>query len=240
MANLEPARILIKECAAQPDCAVAPPEDLAAHAEREVARLEHHRRLAARSHSDPKPVAGRRTVASAAGRRTRVPPGLYLVFALILAGVDGSRVHAEALAVRGEFHLDCRGRLAKGRMAARLRGIVSAVTQSRERFLHTLVREGANDPREAVTRLAALCRERLRQRERSIADVFAPGQPSAARLLVQAGLFDRRSLAAAAAHATSETARREEMNERALSLTDDLPLDTRVELIAALLVPDRR
>jgi hypothetical protein len=30
------------------------------------------------------------------------------------------------------------------------------------------------------------------------------------------------------------------MNERALSLTDDLSLDTRVELIAALLVPDRR
>jgi hypothetical protein len=165
---------------------------------------------------------------------------VYLVFALILAGVDGSRVHAEALAVRGEFHLDCRGRLAKSRMAARLRDIVSAVTQSREHFLHTLVHKGAHDSRDAVTRLAALRRERLRRRERSIADVFAPGQPSAARLLVQAGLFDRRSLAAAAAHATSEAARRQEMNERALSLTDDLPLDTRVELIAALFVPDRR
>jgi superfamily II DNA or RNA helicase len=240
MANLEPARVLIEGCAAQPDYAVAPPEDLAAHAEREVARLEHHRRLAGRSHSDTTRGAGRRTVASVAGRRTHMPPGLYLVFALILAGADGSRVHAEALAVRGEFHLDYRGRLAKSRMAARLRDIVAAVTQSGESFLQTLVHQDAHDPRNAVTGLEALRRGRLRRRERSVADVFAPGQPSAARLLVQAGLFDRRSLAAAAARATSEAARREEMNERALSLMDDSSLDSRVELIAALLVPDRR
>jgi hypothetical protein len=70
--------------------------------------------------------------------------------------------------------------------------------------------------------------------------VFAPGQPSAARLLVQAGLFDRRALGAAAAHAASAAARQEEMKERAVALTDDSPLETRVELIAALLVPDRR
>jgi superfamily II DNA or RNA helicase len=242
MANLEPARVLIEEPgeepAAKPEYALAPPEDLAAQAAREVARLEHHRRLAVRSSRGTEPEAGRRAVASVIGGRTRVPAGLYLVLALTLTGADGSRLHAEALAVRGDLQLELSGRL-ESRMAPRLRDIVFAVTQSGERLL-TLVHQNVHDSRDAVTGLEAVRRERQRRREKSIADVFAPGQPSAARLLVQAGLFDRRALGAAAAHAASAAAHQDEMNERAVALTDDSPLETRVELIAALLVPDRR
>ncbi len=91
MQNMEPARVIVEQRAATPAFAVPPPEDLASQAVREAARLEHHRRLVARSSLAAEAEAGQRAVAAALRRRTRVPPGLYLVFALTLMGADGSR-----------------------------------------------------------------------------------------------------------------------------------------------------
>ncbi len=234
MQNMEPARVLVEQRAATPAFAVAPPEDLASHAVREVARLEHHRRLVARSSLAAEAEAGQRAVAAALRRRTRVPPGLYLVFALTLTGADGSALHAEARLVRGEPRQDLRHPEQDPLDSENRRA------QSHEAMLQSLVRQIGDDPRDVVAGLEALRRERQQHREQAIADVFAPGQPSAARLLVQAGLFDRRSLRAAAARAASASAHREEMNERAVGLGDSSPVESRARLIALLLVPDRR
>jgi hypothetical protein len=156
-----------------------------------------------------------------------VPPGLYLVFALTITGADGSALHAEA-------------RLARGTPRQDFSGVLFALAQSHEALLRSLVRQLADDPRDAVAGLESVRRERLQHREKAIADVFAPGQPSASRLLVQAGLFDRRSLRAAAAQTASAAAHREEMNDRAVGLGDGSQVESRARLIALLLVPERR
>ena len=239
MTNMDPARVIVAAPAARPECAVAPPEDLAAHAAREAARLEHHRSLAERSSRGPEPDAGWRPIASALGRRTRVPPGLYLVFALTVAGADGSLLHAEARLVRSAPRPDPL-RQVERRTTRRLREVVFAVTQSHEAVLQWLVHQSVDDPRDTIAGLETQRLERQRRREKAIAEVFAPGRPSAARLLVQAGLFDRRSLRVAAAHATSAAARQDEMHERATRLADNSPLENRATLIAVLCVPDRR
>jgi hypothetical protein len=114
------------------------------------------------------------------------------------------------------------------------------VTLSHEAIVQSLVHQNVDDPRGAVAGLEVRRRERQRRREKAIGEVFAPGQPSAARLLVQAGLFDRRSLRTAASHATSAAARRDEMNERAAVLSDSSPPESRAQLLALLLVPDRQ
>jgi hypothetical protein len=227
MQNMDPARVSVEQPTATPAVAVRPPEDLASHAVREAARLEHHRQLAARSSPGPEAEAGQRAVAAALRRRTRVPPGLYLVVALTVTSGDGSALHAEARLVRGEPRQD-------------FSRVLSALAQSHEAVLRSLVRQVGNDPRDAVAGLESVRRQRQQHREKAIADVFAPGQPSASRLLVQAGLFDRRSLRAAAAQSASAAAHREEMNERAVGLVDSSQVESRARLIAVLLVPDRR
>jgi superfamily II DNA or RNA helicase len=227
MQNMDPARVSVEQPAATPTVAVPPPEDLASHAVREAARLAHHRRLVARSSLGPDAEAEQRAVAAALRRRTRVPPGLYLVFALTITGADGSALHAEA-------------RLARGTPRQDFSGVLFALAQSHEALLRSLVRQLADDPRDAVAGLESVRRERLQHREKAIADVFAPGQPSASRLLVQAGLFDRRSLRAAAAQTASAAAHREEMNDRAVGLGDGSQVESRARLIALLLVPERR
>ena len=239
MTHAEPGRVVVEETAARPDYAVPPPDDLAAHAVREAARLEHHRSLAARSSPGPEPDAGWRGVASSLGCRTRVPPGLYLVIAFTLAGTDGSTIHAEARLVRGTLRPDRLGQF-EGRRPRRLRDAVLALTPSYEAVLRSLDHQLELDSREAIFGLEAQRLERLRQRETAMASVLAPGRPSTARLLVQAGLFDRRSLRAAALHATSAAAQRSELDERIAGLADSSPPESRAELIAVLLVPDRR
>ncbi len=237
MANREPARVLVEEPAATQALAVAPPDDLATHAAREAVRLEHHRRLAARSSRDPEADARWRTLASALGRRTRVRPGRYLVIALTVTGADGSPLHAEARLVRVERQRDFTAR-EEHQTPRRLRDVISAATPSDEAVLRSFVHQHGGDLRDAVAEMEALRRERQERREKAIADVFAPGQPSAARLLVQAGLFDRRSLRAAAAQATSAAARQDEMHERAVVLGDRSPIESRARLVAVLLAPD--
>jgi hypothetical protein len=79
-------------------------------------------------------------------------------------------------------------------------------------------------------------RQRRRARESAIADAIGGGSASAARLMVQAGLFDRRSLRAAALGATSAAARQDEVSERAARLADSTPPEKTLELVAALFV----
>jgi hypothetical protein len=108
-------------------------------------------------------------------------------------------------------------------------------------ILRSLVIQSGGDQFDRVTALDERRREQQRRRERAIEDVFASDRHSAARQLVQAGLFDRRSLRAAALQAASAATRQGEMLERAATAAANVwPLQSRTELIGVLLVPDRR
>ena len=245
MTNTEPAGVVIGQREAIPSCAVASPADLGPHAAREAARLEHHRGLAARSCRGDEPNAGVRAVVSTLGRQAHLPRGLFLVFALALADTDGSGLHTEPRLVRVDLEPHLLRLLSQGsRSGTRcLREVVAALTDSgvaTTSSLPSLVYQSGRDRLDAVATLETQRRERQRRRESAIQAANDPGHPSAARLLVQAGLFDRRSLRAAASHARSVAARHDELNERAAALADGAPPAVRTDLIAALLVPGRR
>jgi hypothetical protein len=179
-----------------------------------------------------------------------VPAGLFLVVALKLETSDGAELHAEPHLVRmalepyqlRRFFLGGLGGLGghgghdKRPDTRRLHELIDALVQ--DESLHSRLN---HDSRlEAAVALEAQRRERQRQRERAIAAAFAPGQPSASRL-VQAGLFDRRSLVAASAHARSTRARRDAIDERAMTFSDIAVTPTkRAAVIAALLVTEQQ
>ncbi len=243
MTNSEAASAVIGEPEAIRSCAVASPADLGSHAVREATRLEHQRDLAARSCRGSEPEADVRAAVSRLGGRTRVSRGLFLVFALALVNADGSHLHAEPCLVRVDLepHLFMQLVRQKGRVTGRrLQEVVAALRQSHDAILRSLVFEHDRDRLDALAALEERRRERQRQREKAIEHAIARRQPSAARLLVQAGLFDRRALREAASHERAVTARQEEMNERAAALMSGTPPARRTELIAALLVPGRR
>jgi len=251
MTDAEPASVVIGERKAIPTCAVAAPADLGPLAGLEATRLEHHRSLAARSCRTSEPDTGVRAVVSTLGRHshrgTRVPRGLFLVFAITLVNADGSGLHAEPRLLRLDLqphllrHLGIYGGrpIAEGGrlMARRLREVVAALAQSHDAIAVSLDGQTDRVRLERVAALEAQRRERQRRREKAINDASA--QRSAAQLLVQGGLFDRRSVRAAALRARSAAARQDEVNERAVTLADGSPA-FRTELIAALLVPGRR
>jgi hypothetical protein len=241
MTNTEPASVIIGQPEAIPSCAVASPADLGPHAAREAARLEHHRGLAARSCRGDEPDAGVRAVVSTLGRQAHLPRGLFLLFALTLADTDGLGLHAEPRLVRVDLQPHLLRLLSQGSPSGTrcLREVVAALTESHDSSLPSLVYQSGRDRLNAVATLEEQRRERQRRRESAIQAASDPGQPSAARLLVQAGLFDRRSVRAAASHARSVAARQDEMNERAAALADGAPPAVRTDLIAALLVPGR-
>jgi superfamily II DNA or RNA helicase len=242
MTGTEPAGVDIAEVDAIPSCAVLAPTDLGAHAAREAARLEDHRVLAARSCRGHEPETAVRTVVSALEGPTRVPRGMFFVFALALVDGDGSHLHAEPCLVRVDLQPHVLKHLVghRGRLRTRSVGeVVAAVTGPHDAILRSLLHPLMLDRLDGLATLEEHRREQQRRREKAIADAIAPGQLSAARLLVQAGLFDRRALRAAALQASSVSARQDAMHERAAGLADGSQPAGRLELIAALFVPAR-
>jgi hypothetical protein len=164
--------------------------------------------------------------------------GLYLVFALTLVGADGCPVHAEPRLLRVDFD----SRLFRGSRRPtprQVQDIVSALAIPPDAVVPSLVRQGGHDRLDVIALVEGRRRERRRKREAAIVDVVAGGYPSAARLLVQAGLFDRRSLRAAAIGAASTAARQDDMSERVARVAD-VPLEQKIRLVAALLVASGR
>jgi hypothetical protein len=161
---------------------------------------------------------------------------------LALANRDGSYLHAEPRLIhvdlqpdRLEHLFNRRGQLATRRLAE----VVTALTQPGGAIVRSLVHQHTLDRLAALATSEEHRRERQRRREKAIAEAIAPGQPSAAQLLVQAGLFDRRALRAASMHASALMARQDEMHEHAIRQTDVSPPARRLDLIAALFVPGR-
>ncbi len=240
MTHAEPARLVVDDCAAlrelaappPAELAVPPPADLQASAAREAARLEHCRALAARSSQARDAAVGGRTIVSTLDRRARMPHGLFLVLAMTFLGADGSPLHAEPRLVRVDLSDRC-GRLDTDR----LRDLVGALAHPGADALWSPGGRESRDQLDVITALEDARLERRRRREQAIARTFSEGYPSAARQLVQAGLFDRRALRAAALDAISAAARLRDLSDRTASVSGTSPPDLRIELIAALLVP---
>jgi hypothetical protein len=242
MTGTEQAAADVGELDAIPSCAVVAPTDHAAHAVREAARLEHYRVLAARSCRGHAPETGVRTVVSTVDGPTRVPRGVHLVFVLALVDTDGSRLHAEPCLVR----VDLQPQLVElllhqsGRSGTRALGeAVAALAGPNHPIVRSFLHQHILDRLEGVAAREEHRRERQRRREKAIKEAIAPGEASAARLLVQAGLFDRRALRAAALRASSATARQDDLHERAAGLADGPPPASQIDFIAALFVPAR-
>ena len=237
MTNSRPASVSIGEIATSASSAVSAPPDLATRATSEAARLEYHRTLAARSCRNRAAPAEYRPSVSALGGKAHRHDGLFLVFGLTISGGDGARLHAEPLLVRIDLHrhvFDSRRPTTR-----RLQEVLAALIRPLDGTIQSLVHDSARQRLAAIAAFEETRRARYRRRERAMNDAVAPG-PSAARLLVQQGLFDRRSLRAAALRAATGAAHQDDMNERAAALAEDIPPAAGAELIAALFVYNGR
>ena len=248
MMDADPASLVTGVSVAAPGCAVGPSPHLELAAVREAARLEHHRALAARSCGDATSNLAVRPTVTALRRRTRMPAGLFLVVALKLETSDGADLHAEPHLVRIALEPYQLRRFFLGGLGGHGGHDERPDTRRLHELIDALVQNGSLHSRvdhdsqlEAAVALEAQRRERQRQRERAIAAAVAPGQPSASRRLVQAGLFDRRSLVAASARARSARACRDAIDERAMTFSDSAATPTkRAAVIAVLLVPEQQ
>ena len=118
----------------------------------------------------------------------------------------------------------------------RLLEILSDLT-TRSGFVDSLAASRAKQELRRIADFDALRRRRQRERWHAIRDGIGGGQPAASRMLVQQGLFDRRSARAAAARAARQTRQLEAITEE--DVAPEASLSMRTEAIAALLVLDR-
>jgi superfamily II DNA or RNA helicase len=222
------------EPAALPASVTPAPADLAASAIREVARLEETRRLIRRSHRCP---AGQPKLPISTLRRSTNPaPRLVLFLALEVRDSDGVVLHGEPLAVRVDF-ASGRHDASAPEIETRLLEVLSDLS-GRSEFLGRHAAPRAAATLEQITRLEALRRHRDLQRRQAMHENIQRRQLAASRILVQQGLFDRRAARAAVARADRQTRQLEGIDER--RATTSGPLSLRTEVIAALLVPERR
>ena len=250
MMDADPAHLVTGVSVSTPECVVCSPPHLELAAVREAARLEHHRALAARSPGDATSDLVVRPTVTALRRRTRMRAGLFLVVALKLATSDGADLHAEPHVVHIALEPHQLRRFLRGEPGGHggpderpdiqlLHELIDALVETGS--LHSRVDLDGRSQCDAAVALDAQRREQQRRREKAIADAVAPGQPSPSRLLVQAGLFDRRSLVAATAQARSARARRAAIDERAMTFGDSAAtLTKRAAVIAVLLVPGQQ
>jgi superfamily II DNA or RNA helicase len=205
--------------------------DLRAEAVIEVARLETTRRW----HSESPPAGGRSRGSTAViattiqSRRSRFRPGLILVFNQTLSDVDGRRVHAEASVL---FVETLAGWNAGGAPRS-LRRVVEEVRTLGQRPgtpIHGYLIHARDQMAERVGQLRAAARDAIRLREERLRH----GQPSAARQLVQAGLFDRRAILRMARREATRDLQLHDFDARLRSLARTGHLVSSVDLAAAL------
>jgi len=221
----------IESSYAVPSCAIVSATDLRLNAEQEAARLEHHRRLLARSCRGREPAHQHGPLVSSLERSSHVPRGLFLMFVIAVSNAHGHRIHSEPILLHVDLGMDVPTRADPERLREFIRTLVTPTDPT----LFTLVAEAANERLSAVIAIEEQTRDGLSRREESIARAHG----SAARHLVQPGLFDRRSLREAASRARTCAALEKETGERVIGLRNASPLLHDTELVAALLVSSR-
>jgi hypothetical protein len=117
----------------------------------------------------------------------------------------------------------------------RLRQLIASLTQAPDTALASLLDQRAGTMLDTVAALHLCVSERSVKREHAVAGARA----SAARQLVQTGLFERRSLRKAAVRARENEAGREETADRLDALAAATSIRPDARLTAALLVRTR-
>jgi hypothetical protein len=233
MTNTDPARVVVDDGGVAPGLAVPARGDLKASATREAARLEACRVLDTRSGLMRGAGIVGRAIVSTIDRRPLISHGLYVVLAVTLRRSDGSVFHGEPRLLRVDLRDDC-GPLDAGR----LRDLVEVLAHPGSEPLWSRVEGDTRVLLDGITKLETARVARQRRREEATARTFS--SPSVARQLVQAGLFDRRALRAAALDAAAAASHQRELSERTAREAATSPAPARTELIAALLVTRRR
>jgi superfamily II DNA or RNA helicase len=203
--------------------------DLRAEAGVEVARLETVRSWRAKSF----PAARQRSAipATLIRRGTSLRGGLRLLVVQTLSDADGRAVHAEAVVL----HLDVGPGWAAPMPSEGLRNLVRewwALVEQPESALHDFLAHRLAQAIERVGGLRQAARTTVRLRE----DRLVPVQPSAARQMIQAGLFDRRAVLGAARRRAARDAALHDLDARLERRERAEHLVGRTELAAALIV----
>ena len=210
--------------------AVHPPIDLPSLAAAEAIRLERHRCLTARSVASF--VGSRPAVVATRLRSKKLAPGLYFIFAVSLRTTDGSTIHAEPRLIRVEL---CREHsLAIKASRQQLRDVVAALASTDEALLIQIASQHDGNGLDRVSTLADARNSCLRQRSEVIERVMTSAAPLASQSLVQAGLFDRRALRAAARSAEATAALDDGRRDRDAAATRNSTVIRNAELLAAI------
>ncbi len=222
------------EAAPLPSTVVQAPGELALLAAREVSRLEEARILIGRSQR-----ASRQAPRLAISTHPRIQGPR--AWALRLSGARDSRfgwIGSSQRSDGGAYRLRSR-REAPRCIPHRDTTSRNSVGPDHPNGIHRLACRVQSEARTAagLPNFDALRRRRQRERWHAIRDGIGGGQPAASRMLVQQGLFDRRSARAAAARAARQTRQLEAITEE--DVAPEPSLSMRTEAIAALLVLDR-
>ncbi len=206
--------------------------ELTAEAAAEVSRLETLRTWISASPAIRFGSSGSKAVVAATirARASTLRPGLVLVVIQTLTDLDGRRLHSEASVVSVDPTS-----LSTGYGERTLRRVVEDIDTNIRRSTTTIgQRLGADLQRiaERIESQRAAARTALRLREERLRD----GLPSAARQLVQAGLFDRRALSTVGWKRAMNDAHIRELDARLQALERGTQLVAGVELAAVLLV----
>ena len=148
--------------------------------------------------------------------------GILLVVSVVVQDANGRAIHAEVVPVlvRGE-------RTPTGRTARETEHWASGILERHARDVIEIARRSCFEQCRGAMVLFREQAEAAAARERAMA---AP-EPSAAQMLVQAGLFDRRQLDAARRREQVRGLLAEDMRARLLALRPDVPLITVARII---------
>jgi superfamily II DNA or RNA helicase len=202
----------------------AAPPTLREQGAAEAVRLRHQRTV----QSEPAPP--RRSPALVATivtrRRSDLPSGIFCIYTISLTTGNGDALDRQIACVRKPWPIPTRPRA-----SAEVRKIAAEFLEEHGPALRDAALAAHEQPRAAVTASHAEVLDAMERRAHSIAS----GLPSTAKVLVQAGLFDRRALGTLRAKQRVSGALLEASDERLRSLDRGRALVAAAELTAVLI-----
>jgi hypothetical protein len=203
----------------------AAPASLREEGRVEAARLRDQRAVA----STPAPPRGSPVLAATVvtRRRSDLPPGIICIYAIILATEDGEAVDRQIACVRKPWAPET-----MPRTSGDVRQSVIVLLKEHGSPLRAAALAVHAPGRAVVAAIRAEAVEALERRERTIASAL----PSAAKVLVQAGLFDRRAMRSLRAKQRVSGVLLEATEDRLRALGRSGALVVAAELTAVLIV----